>query len=137
MIPPFEWDKELEISFAEIIRFVVKRPAKNTAPGPDSVKATIWKKVPPIILQHLAKFTVCMREGIFPTAWKRATLVLIPKGLSQDPTNEIKARPICLLDEIGKILERIIADRINYGWMRIQNSIFLRINSAFGGINPQ
>lgn len=97
----------------QIVRFVVKRPVRNSAPGPDSVKAIVWKKVPPIIL-HLANlFTICMREGIFPTAWKRATLVLIPKGLTQDLTDAIKARPICLLDEIGKILERIIADRIN------------------------
>jgi len=59
-----------------------------------------------------------MREGVFPTAWKRATLVLIPKGPIQDPLIEVKARPICLLDEIGKILERIIADRINL-WLEM------------------
>jgi len=39
-------------------------------------------------------------------------LVLIPKGPVKIP-EEIKARPICLLDEIGKTFERIIAYRIN------------------------
>lgn len=39
----------------------------------------------------------------------------IPKGPSQD--SELpKVRPICLLDEIGKIFERVIATRIKV-WM--------------------
>lgn len=109
-IPLVEWDEEFAVSPLEVERFVVRRMVRNSAPGPDNVKATIWKKVPPSILQHLAiLFTSCMKEGIFPIAWKRAILVLIPKGPMQNPTNVVKARPICLLDEIGKILERIIA----------------------------
>jgi len=39
-------------------------------------------------------------------------LVLIPKGPVK-VSEEVKARPICLLDEAGKSLERIIARKIN------------------------
>lgn len=108
-----EWTGELDVNAREIQQFVKKRVIKNTAPGPDNLKAITWKRAPQIVMGHLANlFTLCMREGVFPDLWKRAILVLIPKG-SVGISMEIKARPICLLDEAGKIFERIIADRIN------------------------
>lgn len=116
LAPLENWDEEWDVDIGEIHRLVKRRPARNTAPGPDNLKSIIWKRVPRVILQHLASlFTVCLKEGIFPVAWKRALLVLIPKG-PLDPAGEIKVRPICLLDEVGKILERVLADRIN-NWM--------------------
>lgn len=56
-------------------------------------------------------FTTCFAEGMFPREWKKARLVLIPKG---NGTQEggIKARPIYLLNDIAKLFERIIASRI-------------------------
>lgn len=52
-----------------------------------------------------------MREGKFPPAWKEANIVLFPKG--GKPRDQPSAyRPICLLDEVGKIFERIICDRL-------------------------
>jgi len=45
-----------------------------------------------------------------PRAWKRATLVFIPKGTID--VNFPKARPICLLDDVGKFFERIINGRL-------------------------
>lgn len=63
-------------------------------------------------------FQACLREGIFPREWKRAILVLIPKA-PQLPIDDLpKVRPICLLNELGKALERIIAERLK-DWMRI------------------
>lgn len=47
--------------------------------------------------------------------WKQANLVLIPKGVAADDS-PLKARPICLLDELGKAFERVIATRIQ-DWM--------------------
>lgn len=57
-------------------------------------------------------YTACLRSGTFPRLWKRARLVLIPKVVT--PEGEApKIRPICLLMDIAKLLERIIASRIN------------------------
>jgi len=56
-------------------------------------------------------FTGCLRESCFPLEWKKAKLVLIPKGGKPEDLPS-SYRPICLLDEAGKILERIIADRL-------------------------
>lgn len=112
-IPHFEWVEDMDINVLDVVRFIKKRSARNATPGPDGLKATVWKKVPDIILCHVAEvFTLCMRQGVFPAPWKRALLVLIPKGSSGD-LGEIKARPICLLDKLSKTLERVIADRIN------------------------
>lgn len=59
-------------------------------------------------------FSRCFKDGVFPRRWKRARLVLIPKGERRQADGEDlpKARPICLLDEIGKILKRILVVRI-------------------------
>lgn len=54
---------------------------------------------------------VCLKKGNFPKAWKTANLVLIPKENPQSSVI-VKARPICLLDDIGKIFERVIVERI-------------------------
>lgn len=63
----------------------------------------------------VACFTTCLKEGVFPMEWKRAWLVLIPKGGELMPGIP-KARPICLLSELGKALERIIVGRLK-DWM--------------------
>jgi len=55
--------------------------------------------------------------------------VLIPKGPSE-PGTMIKARPICLLDDIGKIFERVIADRLN-SWLN-DNPVFSLSENQFG-----
>jgi len=86
----------MDVGIAEILRFVKKRITKNTAPGPDNIKASVWKKVPGTLLILMANmFTLCLREGVFPKMWKRAALVLIPKGPGGS-SEVIKARPICL-----------------------------------------
>lgn len=111
-IPSAVDEEGLEVGIHELVRLIRKRPSKKAAPGPDNVKFSVWKKIPDIILRHLANlFTSCLERGVFPKPWKRAMLVLIPKGLTTTP-EEIKARPICLLDDIGKTFERVIADRI-------------------------
>lgn len=79
-----EWSEDLRVLTREVEEFAKRRDIKNAVPGPDNIKAAIWKRVPQTIISHLAElFTLCFREGIFPSAWKRAVLVLIPKGLSE------------------------------------------------------
>lgn len=116
IVPEVEWMDELDVTSYEVTEYIKKRPARNAAPGPDNFKATVWKKVPNVILGHVANlFTLCLKRGYFPEIWRRAILVLIPKG-PRGVSGEIKARPICLLDELGKTFERVIAQRINF-WL--------------------
>jgi len=53
---------------------------------------------------------LCLEKGKIPREWKKSILVLIPKGKIN--INYSKARPICLLNDIGKFFERIIDKRL-------------------------
>lgn len=56
-------------------------------------------------------FDRCLKDGMYPRAWRTARLVLLRKeGRPLDSPSAY--RPICLLDEVGKLLERIIAARL-------------------------
>ncbi|XP_025271322.1 uncharacterized protein LOC112639962 [Camponotus floridanus] len=107
-----EWKDEWDVSFAETNKALRRKGARNTAPGIDGINNKMWKKTPDNMINKVAEiFTKCMRHGEFPTQWKRARLVLIPKGKIEEQRIP-KARPICLIDDIGKGLERIIVERI-------------------------
>ncbi|XP_032664107.1 uncharacterized protein LOC116840891 [Odontomachus brunneus] len=53
----------------------------------------------------------CLRTGVFLCPWKRANLVLFRKG-GKAEDSPFAYRPICLLDEAGKLFERIIHARL-------------------------
>jgi len=81
------------------------------APGPDGLSLDIWKVVPNCVVEGLSVlYTRCLEDGRIPEGWKRATLVLIPKGAVD--VHRSKARPICLLNDIGKFFERILNSRL-------------------------
>lgn len=56
-------------------------------------------------------YDTCLREGTFPQKWKEQRLVLLPRG-KKPPDEPSSYRPLCMLDTAGKILERIIYQRI-------------------------
>ncbi|CAK1588832.1 unnamed protein product [Parnassius mnemosyne] len=101
-----------EVTQAETRVAVSRLRAKNTAPGPDGVpgRALVLalKELEP---QLRGLFTACLEQGQFPSVWKEGRLVLLRKeGRPADSPSAY--RPIVLLDEAGKLLERIIADRL-------------------------
>lgn len=113
-----DWNDENLISSQEIGKIIKKRNKSitNKAPGIDGIKSLYIKKVPDIMISKITMcLNICLKEGIFPKVWKKALLILIPKG-PLDLKNP-KVRPICLLNEMGKVLERVIANRIDE-WMQ-------------------
>ena len=59
---------------------------------------------------------------IFPTQWKRASVIILPKDGKPDYTEPTAYRPISLLPVQGKVLEKIILNRIaklsdQYNWI--------------------
>ena len=51
--------------------------------------------------------------GKFPERWMYSELVFIPKPREKDATSASAYRHICLTREVGKILEKIIVERIS------------------------
>jgi len=107
-----EWnEEELGVTHGEM-KDAVGKIKTGKAPGPDGVHGKVWALAFKEIEGYMRRlYNRCLEEGRFPTEWKRANLVLIPKeGKPGDQSSAY--RPICLLDEAGKILERIIANRL-------------------------
>lgn len=75
------WKEEWNVTEMEIYKNVKERLCVTTAPGLDGITNKTWKKVPDCMVQVLARiFTECLKKGEFLRLWKRAALVLIPKG---------------------------------------------------------
>ena len=90
-----------------------KKIGDKKAPGPDNIPNRALKtalKTIPHIFANL--FNNCLKDGVFPTIWKKQKLILIPKPGKTLGEPE-SYRPICLLDTVGKCLERVIYNRIH------------------------
>lgn len=110
--PPAHENEHGVVITEEDVRKAFKgKKTRRTAPGPDGICKEVWLKVPHEVMGLVAHlFRKCLAEGVFPKIWKVANLVLIPKPVNQGMPP--KYRPICLLNDIGKALERIVAERI-------------------------
>ena len=107
-----EEENPAQITPAEMNAAIKKMATKNTAPGPDGIPGKALALALTVLGEGLREILDrCLREGIIPGCWKRSKLVLIPQpGKEGDTTNAY--RPICLLSEAGKLLERIVMGRI-------------------------
>lgn len=113
----FQWQNDWSVSLEEVRLALRGKKKIRTPPGLDGISAAIFKRLPRDMLERLAGcFSTCLRRGYFPDPWKISRLVLIPKGgpASDDPNATPKARPICLLSEVGKLFERIIISRLEH-----------------------
>lgn len=100
------------MSDAELDTKLKRLRDKKTAPGPDGVPAKVVALVAGV-LRNETKTIIdyCLSEGKFPTLWKNARVVLLPKE-GRPAESPSAFCPICLLDEIGKLTKRVIAARL-------------------------
>ena len=93
--------------------------SKETAPGFDKITVRLlkacWKTIGTFIRDL---FQACLNLEYFPTPFKVAEVVLLPKP-GRDLTSSKGWRPISLLSCLGKGLERLVAKRIS--WLAIQH----------------
>lgn len=91
------------------VRAVIWRMSPSKAPGPDGITAKILRKTWPVIGQDITRlFTRCLSEATFPSYWKVAKLVVIPKPGKKDLASPKSYRPISLLPTMAKALETLI-----------------------------
>lgn len=109
---PIEAPSEIPEPFTEEeTRNAAKRLNPGKSPGPDGIPAELVK----ILISNNAKkvtdmMNTYLRAGVFPNKWKEARLVLIEKP--PKPGQETSYRPICLLNVLGKLMERMLLARL-------------------------
>lgn len=94
------------------IAHAIKGMKSGKTPGEDNIPNEAIKlahRSDPEAYKRL--YDACIVERTFPDRWKEAKLVLLPEGkLGEDGLQSY--RLLCLLDGLGKGLERLIARRI-------------------------
>ncbi|XP_052740749.1 putative 115 kDa protein in type-1 retrotransposable element R1DM [Bicyclus anynana] len=82
------------------------------APGPDFLYPEIVKLAVQAIPEKIRQIMdAAFKSGVFPAVWKTAKLILLRKANKpkDDPSGY---RPVCLLDCYGKLMERLLVNRI-------------------------
>lgn len=99
-----------QFSMEELME-AVGRMKMGKAPGPDGIPPEIIKdsveNAPELVLKIMNNL---LERRNFPENWKRAKAVLLPK--EEKEGEERRYRPVCLIDCMGKLLERLICNRL-------------------------
>ena len=109
-------EREMDWKFGRILDREVLRVVKDInvskSSGLDNVSSFVIKEAFTYLIPEVTyMYNLSVDSSIFPNAWKKATVVPIPK--SGDLTKVKNYRPISLLPLPGKILEKLIHHQLS------------------------
>ncbi|GFT43662.1 RNA-directed DNA polymerase from mobile element jockey [Trichonephila clavipes] len=90
----------------------ISKLQNKKASGPDNIPNYALKLLPLNAITHLTKIiNTCLKHRYFPTLWKSANVIMLPKP-NQNHKLVNNYRPISLLCAMAKIYEKVILNRI-------------------------
>ena len=120
-------DYNQPFSLSELADCIMK--SHNTAVGPDEIHYEFLKQLTSCSLDFLFHvFNEVLVSGKFPTSWKQATIIPIPKP-GKDDTDPSNYRPIALTSCLCKTLERMINTRLI--WFLESNGLITNFQCGF------
>ena len=112
------------------VQYVLASTSPSSAPGPTGIT---WPMVKHILSTEPEGLTSlldrALQLGYHPTPWRQARVVMLKKPNKKDPTAPRSYRPITLEECLGKVLEKIVAKRLQY----FSNTLGLLPDNQFGG----
>ena len=105
-------DSEKEVMI-EQVRKALSGTSNSSATGPDSINYKLLKEIKDTRLgrEVLEEVATNLIGGSIPDSWKEMRVVLIPKP-GRDLTKTKSWRPINLINCIGKLGEKVVADEL-------------------------
>ena len=97
----------------EEVYYAILKLKKKKAPGPDAIKSEVLHNLAAEVSPYLRDlFNECLVQGRIPECFKEANMVVLSKGEDKNPQLLKSYRPICLLNNLGKIQERLLCGRL-------------------------
>jgi len=111
---PSDTEDDEELRLQELTN-VIQSMGNKKAPEEDGIQNEVWKCLGAILPRYLTTiYNGCLRKGVFPKRWKKVRIIPIVKPGKEASDDVSKFRPISLLDSGGKLLEKLLINRINH-----------------------
>jgi len=111
--PRHSWNSFSEFKF----KSAIEKCTNTSAPGPDKLTWQHWKLIikDDMCLSKIINIAdTCISLSYWPNYFKVSTTIVIPKP-NKSSYDSLKAfRPIVLLNTLGKLIEKVIAERIQF-----------------------
>ena len=117
----------------EEVRNILEGIDHKKAPGEDGITSNILLHTFTMMPKFITEiYNQCLKTGTFPKIWKRAVIIPITKPGLENKEEVTKFRPISLLNVAGKVLEKLLINRIMH---HLNTGDFLNRNQF--GFTPQ
>ena len=101
------------ITYKEVEEALGNLPS-DKAPGPDGIPNRLLKKCRVTLSKDLAElFNACLSLGYHPKGFKESITIVLKKLQKPRYDTPKSYRPIALLNTMGKLLEKLVANRIS------------------------
>ncbi|KAI4474516.1 hypothetical protein M0802_015573 [Mischocyttarus mexicanus] len=104
---------EFPVISREELQAAAKDMSLGKAPGLDGIIGGVVRAAVDVCGDLILKtMNELVREGCFPKVWKETRLVLVKKKVDAPENRGSFYRPICLVEEMGKLFERVLYKRL-------------------------